>query len=109
TDDSVRAQDHQENLRKLAKLLPETPLPDDNALRGRTSFRPASPDRMPIVGALPNEAPGLWVATGYGARGLVFSALVGEHLASLMDGAPSPLPAGLQRALNPARFLVPKK
>ena len=109
TDTSVRAQDHEENLRKLAKLLPEAPLPDAAALRGRTSFRPASPDRMPIVGALPNEAPGLWVATGYGARGLVFSALVGEHLASLMDGAPSPLPAGLQRALNPARFLVPKK
>ncbi|MBR4736377.1 MAG: FAD-dependent 5-carboxymethylaminomethyl-2-thiouridine(34) oxidoreductase MnmC, partial [Rhodocyclaceae bacterium] len=109
TDTSVRAQDHEENLRKLAKLLPEAPLPDAAALRGRTSFRPASPDRMPIVGALPNEAPGLWVATGYGARGLVFSALIGEHLASLMDGAPSPLPARLQQALNPVRFLVPKK
>lgn len=109
TDESVRAQDHRKNLRKLAKLLPDVPLPEVDALRGRTSFRPASPDRMPIVGALPNEAPGLWVATGYGARGLVFSALVGEHLASLMDGAPSPLPAGLQKALNPARFLVPKK
>ena len=117
----LREADHAENLAKLDFILPGYAKPFDPAtLAGRVGFRPASPDRLPMVGAVPAVAaierttpladiprlPGLYAATGFGARGLVWASLVGELLASLIDGDPLPLERELVDALDPARYLL---
>ncbi|MDR2626206.1 MAG: bifunctional tRNA (5-methylaminomethyl-2-thiouridine)(34)-methyltransferase MnmD/FAD-dependent 5-carboxymethylaminomethyl-2-thiouridine(34) oxidoreductase MnmC [Zoogloeaceae bacterium] len=115
-----RPADHRENLSKLEALLPgfgaRVPL---EGLRGRVGFRPMSPDRLPIVGAVPYAPdapdrprpsrhppvyPGLWCVQGFGSRGIVWSALMADFLVSRMTGAPLPLPYDLTRALAPERF-----
>lgn len=48
---------------------------------------------------------GLYVATGFGARGLTTIPLCAEYLASLINHEPSPLSQKLVQAVSPARFL----
>ncbi|THF62747.1 bifunctional tRNA (5-methylaminomethyl-2-thiouridine)(34)-methyltransferase MnmD/FAD-dependent 5-carboxymethylaminomethyl-2-thiouridine(34) oxidoreductase MnmC [Pseudothauera rhizosphaerae] len=120
-DPAVRRADHLQNLRKLENILPGyTEALDADALGGRTGFRPASPDRLPMVGALPavtslearcklEDIPrheGLWAISGFGSRGLVFAALMGELLASRLAGEPLPVELDMWDALDPARFLL---
>lgn len=114
-DPAVRDADHAENLAKLNFMLPgfAAGLSPDS-LPGRTGFRPASPDRLPIVGVVPKlgtetAPPGLWLVNGFGARGIVWSALAGELLADAIEGTPSILSGNLAGALAPARFLTPSK
>ncbi|MDR1647973.1 MAG: bifunctional tRNA (5-methylaminomethyl-2-thiouridine)(34)-methyltransferase MnmD/FAD-dependent 5-carboxymethylaminomethyl-2-thiouridine(34) oxidoreductase MnmC, partial [Zoogloeaceae bacterium] len=105
----LRAADHAENLAKLAQLLPGfvPPLAEESiaALPGRVGFRPMSPDRLPIVGAVPvpdrpfrrhmPTQPGLWCVQGFGSRGIVWAALMADLLASRMNGDPLPLETDL--------------
>ena len=141
TDDPdlrVRAADHAHNLRQLAavtgsRLRDET---DDAAglvaeltargqLSGRVGWRATSPDRLPLVGAVPQQwpadasalpdqprhwprVPGLFVAAGLGSRGLTWAPLVGRLLAAWITDAPYPLAADLVDALDPARFATRK-
>ncbi len=120
-DANLRAADHFENLAKLEAMLPGfTAGLAPEALDGRVGFRPASPDRLPMVGALPaapSVAPGtalgmiprtagLHVISGFGARGLVWSMLAAELLASQIEGGPLPLEQDLCDAIDPARFLL---
>ena len=44
--------------------------------------------------------------SGFGARGLVWSSLAGELLASLLDGDALPLERDLVDAVDPARYLL---
>lgn len=119
-DPALREADHRENLAKLAFMLPDYPRDDDVArLDGRVGFRPASPDRLPMIGAVPETTPvergtpleaiprqpGLFAVAGFGARGLVWSALAGELLASHLSGEPLPIERDLVEAMDPARFL----
>ena len=115
----LREAEHAENLNKLDNALPGFPARFCGTV-GRVGFRPVSLDRLPIVGAMPQpqspapdarlsaiaRQPGLFVVSGFGARGLVWSALVAETLASDLDGDPLPLERDLQDAIDPARFLV---
>jgi tRNA 5-methylaminomethyl-2-thiouridine biosynthesis bifunctional protein len=112
-----RWQDHQENLQKLDHLLPGFVAGvDGKSLQGRVGFRPMSPDRLPMVGAVPDPAPpfhhpmparpGLWCAQGFGSRGIVWSALMADFLASRMNGDPLPLEYDLVHAIAPERFLL---
>ena len=124
-DRSVRDIDHRDNLARLALMLPNTTEQIDPAsLGGRTGFRPMSPDRLPIVGAVPiadgsgTRPPanarlptlprhhGLWCLQGYGARGIVWSALMADLLLSRLEGEPLPLETDLVDALDPGRFLI---
>jgi len=122
-DDSteLRETEHRENLDKLDGILPGFAAPfDPTSLDGRVGFRPASPDRLPMVGAVPAVStaerttplaeiprqPGLFAATGFGARGLVWASLVGELLASRLNGDPLPLEQDLVDAMDPARYLL---
>ena len=102
-DGALRVADHIENLVRLNMTLPGYGKGLDAAtLGGRVGFRPMSPDRLPIVGALPQE--GLWVLNGFGARGLVWASLCAELLAAQIGGEPLPLEAELVAAVDPLRF-----
>lgn len=116
SEEAVRITEHRANLDKLERLLPGFARGiDPAALHGRVSFRPVSPDRLPMVGPVPTGGiarhrarplvhPDLWCLQGFGARGIVWSFLMAELLASRMEGEPLPLPGDLVRALDPCRF-----
>jgi tRNA 5-methylaminomethyl-2-thiouridine biosynthesis bifunctional protein len=113
---------HNRNLERLAQLLPEAPPPPAMPLQGRVGFRSLTPDRLPVVGPVPaslqpcdlprglgeEPLPGLYCLLGLGSRGLVWSSLLGEYLAALIEGTPSPLPLDLAAQLSPGRFGSPK-
>lgn len=117
----LRERDHLENLAKLEAMLPGYDIADAaSAIAGRVGFRPASPDRLPMIGAVPiagplppdtplsdvPRLPGLYALSGFGARGLVWSALAGELLAAQLNGEPLPLERDLCEAVDPARFVL---
>jgi tRNA 5-methylaminomethyl-2-thiouridine biosynthesis bifunctional protein len=101
TQTDVRLDEHQANIDKLKELLPavgealgsvyapllangieEDQMP---TLQGWASVRCTVPDRLPLVGAVLEDAPGLHVLTGLGARGLTLSVLCGELLAAQIN------------------------
>ncbi|HRE18606.1 MAG TPA: bifunctional tRNA (5-methylaminomethyl-2-thiouridine)(34)-methyltransferase MnmD/FAD-dependent 5-carboxymethylaminomethyl-2-thiouridine(34) oxidoreductase MnmC [Rhodocyclaceae bacterium] len=112
-----RVTDHAKNLERIATLLPgfiDGIAPE--TLHGRVGFRPVSPDRLPMVGPVPSGAPpsgrhlpmlpGLWCVQGFGARGIVWSALMAELLVCQIEGEPLPLEHDLVQAVAPGRFLL---
>jgi tRNA 5-methylaminomethyl-2-thiouridine biosynthesis bifunctional protein len=121
-DPAPRASSHEDNLERLRRILPGAAQSIDPAtLDGRVGFRAVSPDRLPLIGALPDEnadAPknpqlatlarqtGLYGAFAYGSRGLLWAGLGAEMLASLIEGEPLPLEARLADALDPGRCLL---
>lgn len=96
------ARAHASNLQRLAGLLSgsEKNFSADQ-LQGRVAFRATTPDRLPIIGAL---APGLFVYSGLGSRGIVWSALGAELLACLITGEALPVEEDLVAVLSPLRF-----
>lgn len=128
TDPCLRLTEQQDNLAKLEKILPgfldALPASVRETLCGRVGFRPVSPDRLPIVGAVPvgptpdrplpanlrlpqlPRHPGLYCLQGFGARGLVWATLMAELLAARIEGEPLPLESDLVQSLDPGRFLI---
>jgi tRNA 5-methylaminomethyl-2-thiouridine biosynthesis bifunctional protein len=98
-DPAPRASSHAGNLERLERIIPLKTKPQ--VLEGRVAFRSAAPDRLPLVGKL---AEGVYGALAYGSRGLVWSALAAEILASELEGEPMPVEAMLLGALDPGRF-----
>ena len=126
-DPEPQMQGHEDNLRRLAQLLPHARVAVDPAkLDGAVGFRCAAPDHLPLVGAMPDvdaarlrgnalsgarltDLPrriGLYCASGYASRGLVWAALAGELLASMIEGEPLPIEGDLADALDPGRFVL---
>lgn len=120
-DPGWRDEDHAENLAKLDFILPGfAELHREATPTGRVGFRPASPDRLPMVGALPADSsgetptsladlprqPGLYAVSGFGARGIVWSGIVAETLASQLDGDPLPIERDLVAAIDPGRYIL---
>ncbi len=130
----VREEDHRRNLEALATAVPQwremLSTIDPGSLKGRVGYRCATPDYLPIVGAVPDyEAflhtyrglrknakqtiaargpymPGLYLTTGHGSRGLTSTPLAAQVLASQICGEAAPLSRELQRAIAPARFII---
>ncbi|EKY30300.1 hypothetical protein HMPREF0185_00508, partial [Brevundimonas diminuta 470-4] len=67
----------------------------------RVAVRATTPDRLPLCG---EWRPGLFVLTGMGSRGFCVAPLLGEHLAALAMGRPSPLSAEAARRLSLTRW-----
>jgi len=120
-DSHVRAADHAFNLRRLQALTGQRGLlPKD--LSGRVGWRLVADDRLPLVGAVPDEVAlrgqpverlrdvqrrtGLYVFTALSSRGIGWAALGGQVLAAQIAAAPLPLEATLLRAVDPARFVL---
>ena len=130
-DDSttLRASEHQENLTRLKKIMPEAATSVDD-VSGRAAVRAVGPDRLPVVGPiarqkqfqhdfqaaaggntrthypLPEYYQGLYVASGFGSRGLAWIPLCAEALASILNDEPSPLSRSVLQALHPNRILM---
>ncbi|MEC4718842.1 bifunctional tRNA (5-methylaminomethyl-2-thiouridine)(34)-methyltransferase MnmD/FAD-dependent 5-carboxymethylaminomethyl-2-thiouridine(34) oxidoreductase MnmC [Noviherbaspirillum sp. CPCC 100848] len=117
----LRRDSQEENLQRLAQLLPAAVTVTLGAeLRGRVGFRCVTPDRMPLVGALPDadlpitgsrlrdvpRHPGLYGLMGYGSRGLIWAPFAAELLASMLEGAPLPIERSLVDVIDPARFAL---
>jgi tRNA 5-methylaminomethyl-2-thiouridine biosynthesis bifunctional protein len=126
-DPETQPRSHESNLLRLAQLLPDAVQGVDAAsLEGAVGFRCVAPDRMPLVGAMPDmdaarkekaalsgaqlrdlpRVPGLYCAAAYASRGLIWAALAGEMLACQIEGEPAPLEGDLADALDPGRFLL---
>ena len=123
-DDTLCDADQRFNRDRLAALLAEAPRRPDGPLGGRVGFRWSADDRLPVIGAVPGNssrwqqdgvrldqprfvprAPGLYVFTALGSRGIATSALGGAVIAAAITGGPSPLERDLLDAVDPARFV----
>jgi tRNA 5-methylaminomethyl-2-thiouridine biosynthesis bifunctional protein len=126
----VQTAGHIENLQRLAQMLPTFASNVDtqraDSLPGRVAFRCVTSDRLPMIGALADEAAaiharerlrgawpldlprtdGLYGAFAYGSRGLVWAGLGAELIASQIEGEPLPIGRDLAEDLDPARFLL---
>jgi tRNA 5-methylaminomethyl-2-thiouridine biosynthesis bifunctional protein len=108
----VRAADDAHNLSLLTQgrpALAEAITADLAAalLQARASLRAATPDHLPLAGALagPLEGgEGLYILAGLGARGFTLAPLLAEHIVAETLGAPSPLQRCVAAAIVPARF-----
>jgi tRNA 5-methylaminomethyl-2-thiouridine biosynthesis bifunctional protein len=123
-DPALRAADHRHNLDVLERLTGGRVDPAAPGLGGRVGWRCGTPDRLPLVGAVPSDAaacrdarrldqprlvprtPGLFVLCALGSRGITSAALGGRLVAGAATGAPMALEAGLLDALDPARFVA---
>ena len=103
----IRPADDQHNLQRLGNLLPDVAA----TLAGQDVKQPvnawagvrcATPGRLPALGPLTDELPGLWICSGLGSRGLTFAALCGEVLAGRLHGEPLPITRKLADAMLPA-------
>lgn len=135
TDASVRQADHRHNLAQAAALGVCSPQAaanlDTGGLQGRTSWRAATPDRLPVIGALAwsperltagtpirrldqvrllprqrSERGGLYVVAGLGSRGITWAGLIGDLIAHWVAGTPCPIEADLRDTMDPARFVI---
>jgi tRNA 5-methylaminomethyl-2-thiouridine biosynthesis bifunctional protein len=122
------------NLQMLTQQLPELAADFDASsqtlLPGRTAFRTSTPDYLPIIGPIPDEAaiqtayaplrlgqlkkqaptcpilPNIYINAGHGSRGVVSSALAAEIIAAHISHEPFPIDQQTLNAINPARFLI---
>ena len=133
-DASVRVADHILNLEQLERLIGTRVDIDIDKLQGRTAWRWVTGDRLPIIGAVPDQPgsatwpgsigpvgarsqrldqprfvprqAGLFMFTALGSRGITWCALGAQILAAAVSGAPMPVEASLLDAVDPARFVA---
>jgi tRNA 5-methylaminomethyl-2-thiouridine biosynthesis bifunctional protein len=139
-DPQLRVADHAHNLKQALRLGVWGDPADERldiqaadlseGLQGRVGWRATTPDRLPLVGALPLplaalresakairlEQPrliprrrgpqgGLFILSGLGSRGITWSVLAGRLLAHWVTGSTCPVEADLRDAMDPARWL----
>ena len=111
TDTPVEAAGHRANLQRLHALAPglaarhgEAAIGAEaavDALHGWAGVRATLPDRLPALGAL---KAGLWVAAGFGSRGLTLAPLAAEVMCAWLHREPMPLDDALAARLAAQRF-----
>ncbi|TDF81161.1 bifunctional tRNA (5-methylaminomethyl-2-thiouridine)(34)-methyltransferase MnmD/FAD-dependent 5-carboxymethylaminomethyl-2-thiouridine(34) oxidoreductase MnmC [Pseudomonas sp. H9] len=136
TDLTPTAGEHIGNLRLLEEISSDLAerlnahQVDPHTLQGRAAFRCTSPDYLPIVGPLADQATfnqqyavlakdarqipdtpcpwfeGLYINSGHGSRGLITAPLSGELIAAWVDNAPLPIPRDVAEACHPNRFML---
>lgn len=125
---TARAEDDLENLRKLDTHMPGLGFSASDIVASRAGYRATTPDKLPLVGRLPDynafvegyaglrldaNADGaggyrenVYLATGFGAHGMIGAPLAGEIVTSLICGDPLPVPHDLMQHLIPERFIL---
>lgn len=87
-------------LRDVERVLPG--IAEYALVEAVAGLRPATPDNLPLVGALGPE--GLVAATGHGRNGILLAPVTADAVLAVLDG--SPVAAELRPA-DPARFARP--
>ena len=87
-------------LARAAEFMPA--LASLSVIRTWTGFRPATPDKLPLIGAWP-ATPGLWIAAGHEGLGITTSVGTARVLADLVMGRTPPIDA---TAFAPTRVLA---
>lgn len=130
---ALKQQDHLSNLEQFKHSLSEKQqlkLTGEIPLNGRASIRAVTPDRLPVVGAVADEAfyrqhyadlargkrassyppgsyhNGLFINAGHGSRGLTSSFLAADIIVALMTNTALSVDAEILTRLHPARFLI---
>ena len=123
TNLQLRADSQRENLARLSRLFPQAAAQlIDLPLAGRAGLRCVAPDRLPLVGAVPDfgalqsmrgerlrDVPrhaDLYCLLGFASRGLTWAPLAAELLAARMCHEPLPLERDLCATIDPARFAL---
>ena len=129
-----RLTDHKTNIRQIGAIdsvLGKNFITiNENSLEGRTSFRCATPDFLPIAGPAPKLGDyiasyklmqknarahipvagptweGLYLNIGHGSRGLSYAPMCAELVASQICNEIPPLELDLRQALHPGRFII---
>jgi glycine/D-amino acid oxidase-like deaminating enzyme len=70
-------------LERARQFMPA--LADASVLRTWTGFRPATPDKLPLIGAW-ERVPGLWIAAGHEGLGITTASGTAQLLADLVAG-----------------------
>ncbi len=129
---STSDSEHEENLQRLHEQFPgltQTGLTAADC-SGRAGLRCTTPDRLPLIGPLPEVSsfrerfallaknaqasiaatgsyhPNLFVSTGYGSRGLAYIPICTAWLVSQLLQEPPTVSRRLAESLHPARFLI---
>ncbi|AYQ29369.1 MULTISPECIES: FAD-dependent 5-carboxymethylaminomethyl-2-thiouridine(34) oxidoreductase MnmC [unclassified Polaromonas] len=103
----IKPEDGLHNLGKLQDLLPGAarvlaPQFGPGKAQHWAGVRCATPTRLPMLGPLQaSEAPGVWVCSGMGSRGLTFAALCAELLAARLHAEPLAVEQRLADGLAP--------
>jgi len=98
----ARDADSARNLDALRARLPHLAAQAETGVRHRrVAIRATTRDRLPLAG---RRADGLYLLSGLGSRGFCVAPLLGEHVAALIAGTPSPLPATLFGRIDPDRL-----
>ena len=126
----VSRESHHQNLNLFRAYWPTYPIDETAICGGRAGIRASTPDRLPLIGPLPDASfyrthyddlsygrhpasypkaryhQGLYVMCGLGSRGFQLAPLSARFLASYITASASPLPASHEKLLHPARFWV---
>jgi tRNA 5-methylaminomethyl-2-thiouridine biosynthesis bifunctional protein len=126
-DPETDAKSHALNLQRAEHMLPGSTLGVESlGLAGGVGFRCVASDRLPLAGAMINIAaartlstrltgaqardlprvPGLYAAFAFASRGLAWTLLAAELMASELEGEPLPLEGELVDAIDPGRFAL---
>ncbi len=130
-NDHLSGQDDLDNLARLTEVLPHhKELGLDSVMGGRVGFRAVTPDYLPMVGQLADEAKildrfaklrqdanykfadnmpflaGLYINAGHGSKGLISAPLSAEILASQMANQSLPVAQCVAWGLDPNRFII---
>ncbi|HCD29375.1 MAG TPA: hypothetical protein DEQ73_02090 [Phycisphaerales bacterium] len=99
SDPAVRDNTAQASLDLAQAALPGVSM---RRIGGRTSFRLASRDRLPVLG--PDHHGHHWFSLAHGSRGASTGPLLGAFLADCMEGVPGVLPSVFVDRLRVGRF-----
>lgn len=131
TTTTVQAADNLDNAKRLAQLSASlaAELPVTAHTPARASIRCATPDHLPLIGAVPEYAhfmttyadlahgrsyrhysppqtSGLYLSVGHGSRGLLSTPLAAQIITAQLTQQPTVLPVKLLHAIAPQRFWV---
>ena len=98
-DPAVRCDTSQASLELAQAALPGVTM---HRTGGRTSFRLASRDRLPLLG--PDSQGRAWFSLAHGSRGASTGPFLGAYLADCMEGVPGVLPSVYTSRLRVERF-----
>ena len=128
--------DHLSNIKKLKEKCPDIynalNINPNDTHQGRASYRCATPDRMPLIGPMPNLTayqnlyhdhykgkhhalypqpqyiPNLYLTLGHGSRGIVSTIFAAHYLTALITQKPFITSQQIKNAIHPARQLMKK-